>query len=340
MKNIFLNKKFLILLLAVIYASSAVSQNSEKVSFKEIWGYLMSGEEHKFTGKENVTDIMYFGARIDDKGRLVYPPNPPDLGSRGNKNLRFHLVIYSINDSTMLNLCLDKRFSYRKNLLEDIITASKNYHGIHIDFETVKGYYKTEFLEFLGEIKEGLAKEKIFTVLVMPRRITVKDDPYDYGAIARIADRVFVMAYDQHYSTSAPGPIAGYEWCEKLISYALKFIPKEKLIMGIPFYGRAWQDNKTSGSLHYPDVLRLLDKHNIKPDYCEKIGASFTYTEKATVTVYYENAESILSKSALYRSHGVRGVGFWRIGQEDKSVWDNIYIEPEKIATAEPDNLP
>ena len=78
--------------------------------------------------------------------------------------------------------------------------------------------------------------------------------------ISKIADRVLVMAYDQHWSTSKPGPVASLTWCREVAAYASKNIPKSKLIMGLPLYGREWGDQGYSRSIRWNQVNELIGK--------------------------------------------------------------------------------
>lgn len=66
---------------------------------------------------------------------------------------------------------------------------------------------------------------------------------YDHEKLAHIADYIMIMAYDQYYSGSAtPGSVAGLQWAEEGIKEFLSYgIPRDKLIMGIPFYVREWK---------------------------------------------------------------------------------------------------
>ena len=48
------------------------------------------------------------------------------------------------------------------------------------------------------------------------------------------------MTYDQNTRWTMPGPVAGYPWTVENVEYALQFVPKEKLSMGIPVYGYHW----------------------------------------------------------------------------------------------------
>jgi spore germination protein YaaH len=52
---------------------------------------------------------------------------------------------------------------------------------------------------------------------------------YDLAAIARAADFVSMMSYDQHTRRTPPGPVAGLSWVRENVDYFLQFVPPSKL---------------------------------------------------------------------------------------------------------------
>ncbi len=63
---------------------------------------------------------------------------------------------------------------------------------------------------------------------------------YDLAAIGQSVDLVCLMTYDQNTRWTMPGPVAGWNWTVQNLDYAFKFVPKEKLSLGIPVYGYHW----------------------------------------------------------------------------------------------------
>jgi spore germination protein YaaH len=116
-------------------------------------------------------------------------------------------------------------------------------------------------------------------------------------------------------------------WCRAVASYALHTIGQEKLIMGIPFYGRSWGDKSTSRALIHSTTERLKREYRANEFRREDGIPAFTYDVTVKVTVYYEDEYSIALRMNMYRGQGVQRIGFWRLGQEAPDIWKKIKLE-------------
>jgi spore germination protein len=300
-------------------------QNSRRYDFREIWGYLMKGEEQEVTGREPFTDILYFGAGVNKEGKLTGTIEPPALPHHGTKP-RIHLVVFILSDPALLHRCLNKKGPARGALISDIAAAADDYDGIQIDFESLLPEDGKAFHDFLANLKRKMP-DKILSAAV-PVRLNgngKEKKAYDYESLSGILDKIVVMAYDQHWRTSNAGPVASLSWCDVAADYAVASIPRDKLVMGIPLYGRAWQDEKLNRAVTYRQA-RELSERSVKRAECIEKGPYFEYTEKVTVRVFYEDIGSIHAKMKLYDSYRIPSVAFWRIGQGPKELWNTIVI--------------
>ncbi|MDR2028630.1 MAG: glycoside hydrolase, partial [Treponema sp.] len=200
--------------------------------FPEIWGYLVAGRESALSGSLPLSDVGYFGAEIDVYGKLTDVPNPRNIR---NFSGRVHMVV-ACNSRSLTHFILKEGSAERRALVSDLLNAVKNFDGLQIDFEYIPQRDGGAFFSFLEELRAAL-DGKIFTIALPARTRTLNNDIFDYRRISPLVDRVLVMAYDEHWSTSAPGPIASLPWCKRVAEYALSVIGREKLIMGLPFYG-------------------------------------------------------------------------------------------------------
>jgi len=140
------------------------------------------------------------------------------------------------------------------------------------------------------------------------------------------------MAYDEHWSGSAPGPVASIEWGQKIAAYALSKVAVEKLVMGAPFYGRAWADKSPSRAYKYSSLMKLIEEKGIVTLQRQGDIPFLEYEERVSVKVFYEDCASILSRLSVYRAASVRNIAFWRLGQEDPGVWSAIASPASPVA--------
>jgi spore germination protein YaaH len=290
--------------------------------FGEIWGYVMTGREAALVDNFPLSDIGYFAAEIDTYGKLTDIPVRRNLKFSG----RVHLVVVC-NSRSLTHFVLDPGNRYRKELIADLITATKDFDGLQIDFENIPARDTDTFFSFLKDLRQGLPSNKMFTIALPARTKKVNDDQYDYEKIKPYVDRILVMAYDEHWSGSKPGSVASMKWCQNVADYSLKVIGKEKLIMGLPFYGRAWGDYSPSRALIYTTTEKIIDDEKVNEIRRENGIPVFEYSKNVSIVVYYEDTYSLSARMEMYKTMGVSSIGFWRLGQETSEVWGYLKLE-------------
>ena len=79
---------------------------------------------------------------------------------------------------------------------------------------------------------------------------------YDYAALAASSDEILVLAWNPHYSTSMPGPVANQlrtcagqpcAWAQLVASYAAPLVPAAKLTLATSLYGFDWTYRRVVG---------------------------------------------------------------------------------------------
>ncbi len=316
-------KHAIVILLLCLFAISGQAK-----SFPETWVYLMKGEEKHFPASSPITDIAYFSATVDGDGHLKGGHLQPPILPGAHSKTRHHLVITLPWNSTLAHIYLDPKLPFFERIITHIVERSAPFDGIQIDFESISKADGTAYLNFLVAVKKALPKDKIFSVAVMARWAEHKQknptDAFDYPIIALIADRVIIMAYDEHYRGGSHGSIASLPWCEKIYTYALKTIPANKLIMGIPLYGRGWQTPSLAHAYKNSEIIAELRAKNIQISNNETHGGSYSFTETVTIDVHYETLQSLKAKLNLYQQHPIRGIACWRISQEPEGFWKQL----------------
>ncbi|MGI6450101.1 MAG: cell wall-binding repeat-containing protein [Desulfitobacteriia bacterium] len=157
---------------------------------------------------------------------------------------------------------------------------------------------------------------------------------YNYRELAKYADYVQIMSYDKHYSTSAPGPIAPLDWVRQVMAYAVTEIPSEKILMGVPYYGRGWKslgDGKwTSTAFGWAIATETAAKAGATisraTTLTDPIGVpTFKYVDENgdQRTAYFDDRLSWGAKLDLMDEFCLGGIGGWAMG------WINEVSAPE-----------
>jgi hypothetical protein len=291
-------------------------------AFREIWAYVVAGREAALTPGLPISDIGYFGADIGVYGALI---EVPDRKKLRNFTGRVHMVV-KCDSRSLTYFTLLPGSAERKALIADLVAAARNFDGLQIDFENIPARAGDSFHSFLAELRAALGN-KMFTIALPARFRKINDDVFDYAKITPMVDRVLVMAYDEHWSTSAPGPIASLSWCKRVADYSLNVIGKEKLIMGLPFYGRAWGSPNPSQAYLYTGIERIINENDVAEIRRENGIPVFEYKVPVSVKVYYDDEYSLSARMEMYRAMGIAAIGFWRLGQETPAVWQYIKLE-------------
>ncbi len=219
-----------------------------------------------------------------------------------------------------------------KALVEE--AKNKNYLGWQFDFEQMDASYRDKYSTFVAKTGEIFRKNNlVFSVAVIAQVSSNPNDypndlwqktigVYDYAALAKNADFISVMSYDDPEST---GPVVEYSWLKRVLDYSLKFIPNEKLSMGVPLYYWHW-NNETGarvGAGGRQGIYNVFKKHKVSVSYDKEMEAAFlTYYSRARqYTIWYENAASLAKKIELMASYNLHGFSAWALGLELPSIY-------------------
>lgn len=316
---------------------------------------------------ERLTSIAFFGIPIDKHGRIA------KLDKDGNENpgwtkykstefdnlvttahqngAKLFLVLEIMNNddiTAVINNPLARK-NTRENILD--LVRQKNLDGINIDIEyqgipeasTIKN-----FTVFVSEFRDFLTRSgtNIPLTLDVHADSVVKTRLFELDKLAPYLDRIIIMGYDffrPNSGNSGPvAPLLGKERFEYDVTTAvtdfLKFVPPEKLILGIPFYGYEWQTEtaeaysktvpNTGALATYGRIKKIINDRNLTPEWDEFSQEPYLiFEEKGTIhQIFYEDSTSLAKKIDLVKKASLVGIAIWALGYEGEfpDLWQAI----------------
>lgn len=233
----------------------------------------------------------------------------------------------------------------RENFINEVTEyAVKNgFEGINIDFEYMYKKDKDVFSEFVRELSASLRRNGIIVSIdvTIPGGSDNYSLCYDRTALAKSVDYMMLMAYDQYgawcIGTEKHGPTASLDWVENNIEAMLEYegVSKDKLVLCIPFYYRAWLVNKDTGETKTTATYYIKSSKNILEKYKNAVvwdevdGQYYIETLEGNFIrkIWVESEESLKEKLKLAKEYDLAGVAFWRLGYESSEEWKTINEE-------------
>lgn len=212
------------------------------------------------------------------------------------------------------------------------LCTSDGYQGIQIDFEGAQPSERNPFTEFITLLAERLhAQGDRLSTDVTAKYYNIQTGRaamYDDAALSGPSDYLFVLDWGLHWTTSGPGSIDEYGWFKRVAEYTATMPNRGKFVLGMPLYGIDWANGggpEDPGTpLEYNQIMALASEFGITPEW-EATAQSphFAYTDGEGVhhEVWYVDQQSLSARAALASSLGL-GIGLWRLGSEDQSIWE------------------
>lgn len=219
----------------------------------------------------------------------------------------------------------------RSNHIQELVNLAVSYDGINLNYENLESKDKDNFSNFITKLAAELHKnDKLLGVYLHAKT----EEPgtwggpqsQDWGELAKVCDKLKIMAYDYHWSTSGPGAIAPPDWVEEVVSHAIEIIPREKIYLGIPLYGYDWSEGtEEAAGLTFEEVIDLTNSNGAEQFFDEGTKSPFfNYSDNNYHEVWFENSESVKYKYEIAEKYEIEGIDFFRLGGEDNSIWSQI----------------
>ncbi len=371
------------------YTFANLGHSHEKMQ-KEVVGFLpyWSLDNSKYLHFDLLSEVFFFSLTADENGQIVKVfNNETDPGwrwwnSSTIQNLiaktqiaggKFGLTIAMQKNKTLESF-LDNPTAQTTliNNLIQIVQANK-IDGLNLDFEydgKPNDQYREMFTNFAKELTSTFRAQSPRTELSIDFFPLSVERPrlFDVASLAPLFDKVIVMSYD-YYSGSSDlaGPVApmgGYLASPSAIQKSYFFdvnttykdyltvVPKEKLMMGVPYYGWDYpvEDNTITLSKvlpqndqnGYAEVIsygRARTNTDLKTENCQwddtakATWCAYTDSNNIQREVWLEDNKSIEIKFDFAKTNNLGGIAIWTLGYDKDypDLWNlikNYFTQP------------
>lgn len=229
----------------------------------------------------------------------------------------------------------------RRKSIEQIMTLAEIYEldGINFDFEAIPEKSGEYYIQYIKELsvycrQAGLI---ISADLPVPKPWT---EHMGRKEIGEYLDYFVIMGYDEHWGSSpTAGSVASIGFVREGVIETLKEVPKEKVILGIPYYTRLWTEETVDGQVKVSSkaygmdsALALMNEKNVTMTWDDTVMQYYgEYTEEGKrYRMWLEDVSSLEEKVKLVEEFGLGGIAGWKIGLESDSIWAMLstYLKP------------
>jgi spore germination protein YaaH len=288
---------------------------------------------------------------VDESGLVTGAPNATVLAAAQSQGLPVMPLLALFGKARFHSLAGNEDAQTRMN--DSLLHEAKlhGYVGFQIDFEHIDDLDRDLLTAVVARSADTLHKAGLkLTIATVPNAPGYPGNggyskwifadwrgAYDLAALAKSVDLICLMTYDQHTPLTMPGPVAGWQWTVGNLDYALQFVPKEKLSLGIPLYGYHWHTgapiiDQTTGdarpnligeAIKGSDALQLTTEFAAKPDWdaTDHAALFFFYRDQLREWVFYTDQRTFHDRYQLAADRGLEGFCSWRLGQEDPDIW-------------------
>ncbi len=252
-------------------------------------------------------------------------------------------------------LTADSRAKFARSAVDFV--AKYGFDGVDLDWEYPTGDGQpgnverpedpANFVLLLAEIRSQLdaqgAKDGhtyLLTIALAAEEQAYQ--PLDWKQLVPLLDWVNVMTYDMAGDWSAvtgfdaplynstDDPPEGISTDTVLRALMALGVPADRLVMGVPFYGRGWLGvGPTNNGLHQPFKsmapgtweLGDFDYTDLAANYLgsfqrfwdERAQVPWLYSPEKQIMISYEDPESLTAKAHYVRANGLGGIMIWEL---------------------------
>ncbi len=287
------------------------------------------------TNNADVIDVVFpFWFTPDAQGRIL---------SQAGANWRSQVDAWHDADLLVVPSVFATHSGFMSEpLLSEHVTAllkladEPGFDGLDLDYEMFPLETKASFTALVEALGAGLHERgKLLSVTVHAKTEAAPPGfpsaaAQDWPRLAAAADMFNVMTYDYTNRNEPPGPVAPRSWVADVVSYGLRAVGPQKLLVGLPFYGYSWKRGRPpAAATTWEATQRLITQFGLAPTRDEdslELRVDLSVTGLPRQTVYLSDGATTAGRLAALADAGSLGAGvaIWGLGGEDPTDWDAL----------------
>lgn len=330
---------------AALLSAAALAQPKALFYMSDDPASVHSFEQHK----EKIGILVPTWYSVDAVGLVTGEPNPVVLREAKEAHIPVLPIVALFNKDAAHKLLSDPKAQDEMNAAFVRECKENGYAGIQFDIEDVMWTDRDALsatVKKSADVLHGAGLEVQIAVVPNAPGHAGKTDfgkwifeewrgAYDLKALAASVDLLCLMTYDQHTRWTMPGPVGGWGWTNENLQYALQYVPKEKLSLGIALYGYHWytgdpglnkpekKPNPTAEYISYPNAEYLRHTYGGEAvwDPVDHTTFFWFYRDQMREWIFYTDKRTFEDRYNLVKQQGIEGFCSWVLGEEDPAIW-------------------
>ena len=304
-----------------------------------VWDHFLGepvdlAQEDKIAGLTVISPTWF--AVTDARGTVASKADWKYVQDAHDKGYKVWALISNSFDPDMTKVFLADESAQDRAVRQLLMYTALYYlDGINVDFENVYDDDKDRLTAFVARLADKLKEQHVVLSIdaTVPSGVPMWSNCYDRAALAKIVDYFMVMTYDEHWRSSpVAGSVASIGWVERGIISTLQYVPKEKLLMGVPFYTREWRESGNgrvrASTMWMADVENKVARYGLTPKWLDEAGQHYIEygDDNYRYKVWIEDGKSLGLKVDLAKKYELAGVAAWRKGFEKPGIWEAVHV--------------
>lgn len=342
--------------LTVCFVNQGHGQSRKKVESLFYYGNRESAFKSLKEHIDEITIVAPIAYNVDAEGVVWGTVDPRVIELARKHDVEVMPLIHNrAFDQELLHRLLKNPVAVGRMLqtLVHICTQNK-FAGIQFDFEDLNINDRVPFTNMCRRAGEEFHKHGLILSLALVRPVTPKESPntttylawlyenwragYDLKKLGKIMDFMSLMAYAQHTGRTTPGPGGTLPWVVAGLKYVLKYVPSDKISIGIPLSSKLWYTtldaspsnpstkyaHSTAKTLDYDEAQGVMEQFNAKAHWDEKNKVNYAVVDNDGLFEYLfiSDARSFKAKLELVKKYNLRGFSAFVLGYEDPQIWN------------------